>query len=269
VLSYGYAETYWLQIKEYTFASPDVPDAFDGTRVILLTDIHRGGSFSQERVRQMVDQVSALRPDLVILGGDYVLAQTEYADSCFAELARLRAPLGVFAVLGNQDYGEYDDDEGGPGLVVRAAGDAGIPLLRNEGVWIEKDGSRFRLGGVEDLAQGQPQITPIISGTTPGDFVLVACHNPDYSEQLPADAVDLVLSGHTHGGQVTAFGLWAFHLPSEYGQKYRTGMVRNEVTTVIVSNGIGTSTRLPIRILARPQIVVVTLRSVPSSAIQP
>ncbi|MBN1631558.1 MAG: metallophosphoesterase [Thermoleophilia bacterium] len=246
-----------------------MPPAFDGFRVGFVTDIHCGAFFSPERVGGIVDRVNGLGVDVVLLGGDYVHNDTDNAAPCFKELARLQAPSGVFAVLGNHDYGEHDDDADGPARVLEAAAEAAIPVLVNEGVWIERDGERLRLAGADDYSQGSPRIAPTIAGTTAQDFVLLVSHNPDLSERLPKDRVDLVLAGHTHGGQVTIFGLWAPHIPSQYGQKYRTGVVTNRVTTVIVSNGVGTSTFLPIRLLARPQIVVVTLRSGSSAIVQP
>lgn len=265
----GFVDTYRLEVKEYTCESPELPAAFDGTRIVLLTDIHRGPFYSQERVGRLVDRVNTLEPDLVLLGGDYIYGGTEYEASCFAELAGLQAPLGRFAVLGNNDYGDRDSDDPGPDGAIAAASDAGIPLLRNQAVWIEKEGQQIRVGGVADYWVDTPDLAPIVAGTDTSDFVLLASHNPDYAEDLPAGAVDLVLSGHTHGGQVTLFGSWGVLVPSKYGQKYRTGIVTNESTTVIVSNGIGTSTPLPIRLFAPAQIVVVTLRSGPLTSVHP
>jgi predicted MPP superfamily phosphohydrolase len=259
LLAYGFAETYWLDVKDYTFRSPDVPASFDGTRIVLVTDIHSGPFFSPERVRSLVDRVNALEPDLVLLGGDYVYLGTRYASLCFKELGRLTAPLGLYGVLGNHDYGNYEKGEDGPNPVIRAMKDAGITLLREDAVWIDKGASRIRLGGVSDYSVDNPRFTPTVKGTAKDDLVLLLSHEPDYAEVLPDDVIDLVLSGHTHGGQVTLFGRWAFIVPSEYGQKYRTGMVQNGATTVIVSNGVGTSTIPPIRLFCRPQIVVITL----------
>ncbi len=261
ILAIGFGETYRLEIKEYTFACPDLPAEFDGVRVALVTDIHRGPFFSENRVGSLVERVNALEPDLILLGGDYVYLDTSYAASCFAELAGLQAPLGCFAVLGNHDYGTYDDGDNGPATVVQAIEEAGITLLRDEGIWLEYNGARIRLGGVSDYQVDRPRLGPVVDDTSEDDFVLLISHSPDFAEDLPAGAVDLVVSGHTHGGQVTLFGLWAPYIPSEYGQKYRTGMVTNEVTTVIISNGVGTSTIPPIRLFARPQIVLITLQS--------
>lgn len=272
VLAYGYVESYRIEVKQFTFTSPDVPSGFDGTRIVLLTDIHRAAFFSQGRVGRLVERVNALQPDLVVLGGDYVYANADYEASCFAELAHLQAPLGRFAVLGNHDYGEYDDGNRNgdvdPTVAIDAIRGAGITPLDNQAVWVEKAGTRIRVGGVGDLTEDMPQVAPTLEGTDAGDFVLLVSHNPDYAEELPIGAVDLMLAGHTHGGQVTFFGLWAPYLPSEYGQKYRTGLVVTEATTVIVSNGIGTIFP-PIRFFARPQIVEITLRTGPSALLHP
>lgn len=258
VLGYGYAETYRLEVKRYTVATPDVPAAFDGLEIAFLTDIHRSGFFSQGRIEGIADRVNDLGPDLILLGGDYVYGSTGYQDSCFQALSRLHAPLGTYAVLGNHDYGVHD--RGGRDLtgVLDAMAKSGVTLLRNEGVWLERAGERIRLGGAADFWEDQPLLDPVIAGASVHDLVVLVSHNPDYAEELPAGAVDLVLSGHTHGGQATFFGLWAPHVPSEYGQRYRSGLVQNDATTVIVSNGVGTIFP-PVRLFARPQIVIVTL----------
>jgi uncharacterized protein len=271
VLAYSFAESYRVEVKQITITSPDLPIAFDGTTVVLLTDIHRGWFFSQDRVERLVDRVNALEPDLIMLGGDYVYASTDYEASCFSELAGLRAPAGRFAALGNHDYGEYGNDGNDyadPTLAIQAIRDAGITVLDNQAVWVEKAGARIRIGGVGDYQEDTPLLAPTMEGTSASDFVLLVCHNPDYAEQLPVGAVDLMLSGHTHGGQVTFFGQWAPFLPSDYGQKYRTGVVSTEATTVVVSNGIGTIFP-PIRFFARPQIVVITLRTGTTSGLHP
>jgi uncharacterized protein len=259
-VAYSFSETYRLEVKEYTYSSPEVPPAFDGTRIVLLTDIHRGMFFSERRVGRLVDQVNAMAPDLIVLGGDYVYGSKDYERSAFAELGRLEAPLGTFAVLGNHDYAHLADGDWDPKPAIEAAVQAGIPVLDNSGVWIERSGERFRLAGVSDLLRGHPQADPGLEGTTPGDLVVLVSHEPDFVEWLMPQDVNLVLSGHTHGGQITFFGLWAPVVSSEYGQTYRTGLVHNWRATVIVSNGIGTIFP-PLRFFARPQIVVITLKT--------
>ncbi|MCL5734659.1 MAG: metallophosphoesterase [Actinobacteria bacterium] len=257
LLVYMFAEGFWIQVKQYEFASPEVPPEFDGATIVLLTDIHHGWFFSQDRVHDLVKTVNDLKPDIIALGGDYIYGSTDskYEDSCFADLAHLIAPLGRFAVLGNHDYGSD------PSAAPRAIMKAGIELLDNRGVQIEKAGAHLFLAGVDDLQVGHPDLSSALEGAAPSDLVILLSDNPDYAETLPDGAVDLMLSGHTHGGQVTLFGKWAPHLPSDYGQKYRTGVVYNRATTVIVSNGIGTIFP-PMRFFAGPQIVQITLRHV-------
>jgi hypothetical protein len=262
-------ESLRIEVALYEFESADLPTAFDGVRVAFVSDIHHGPFYSQGQVGRLVDLVNGLGADLVLLGGDYVYAGTKYESTCFAELARLSAPLGRYAVLGNHDYGRPDSADPGPGKAIAAAAEAGIPLLRNQGVWLQKDGQRIRLGGVADYKASTSDLDPVVEGTSESDFVLLISHHPDFSEDLPEGAVDLVLAGHTHGGQFTVFGVWAPRVPSAYGQKYRTGRVDNEVTTVIVSNGVGTSTPLPVRVYAPAQVVVVTLRSAAATSVGP
>lgn len=270
--AYSFIEPYRLQIKRYEFSSPQVPAEFDGVRIVLLADIHLGRHFSQERLRDLVDKVNGLQPDMVALAGDYVYpTDIKYMRSAFTELAGLRARLGRYAVLGNHDYGGYvadavsnaarpDAAHPDATAAMNAIADSGIELLDNRGLWLDKGHARIRIGGVGDHLVGRPNPSPTIEKTVGDDFVILLSHNPDFAERLSPGTVDLMLSGHTHGGQLTFFGLFAPYIPSDYGQKYRTGMVEMDNTTVIVTNGIGSSIALPIRFFARPQIVEVTLR---------
>ncbi len=257
-LGYSYVETYRVEIKEYTVVSEDLPAAFAGTRIAVVADVHRSGFFRQGRVEKIVDSVNALAPDLIVLAGDYVYGSTRYEAPCFRALGRLQAPLGVYAALGNHDYGTYDSSGRDLEPIYSAVEPTNIVLLRNQGLWLERNGARLRLGAVGDLREDHPDLGPVLQETTAEDFVVLVSHNPDFAEELPSQAVDLVLAGHTHGGQVTFFGLWAPFVPSEYGQKYRTGKVELEGTTVLVSNGVGVIFP-PLRFFARPQIVLVTL----------
>ena len=158
-------------------------------------------STPRRRSARLVDRVNALNADLILLGGDYVYSGTKYEASCFSQLSRLQAPLGCFAVLGNHDYGRPDSAAPGPGNAIKAAAEAGIPLLRNEGVWLERDGRRIRLGGVADYKASTSKLAPWSRGRRRATSSCCLSHHPDFSEDLPKDAVDLVLSGHTHGGR--------------------------------------------------------------------
>jgi hypothetical protein len=136
--------------------------------------------------------------------------------------------------------------------------EAGIEWINNRAVWVERAGQRIKVGGVGDLWEGSQDLTATIEDVTEDDFVVLVSHHPDYVETINTRKVDLAFAGHTHGGQVTLFGLWAPFVPSAYGQKYRSGVVETGLTTVIVSNGIGTIPP-PVRFFARPEIVLVHL----------
>jgi len=246
-------EPHWLKVRRFTIAEPDVPPAFNGMRIVFASDIHHGPFFSADRVGKLVRRINDLEPDLILLGGDYVHRDPKYIDPSIAELAALEAPFGVFAVLGNHDHWE------GAERTRKRLREAGITLIENRAEWIESGGDRIRIGGVGDLWEDTQDLGATVDDAAEYVFVILLSHNPDYVEKIASNRVDLVLSGHTHSGQVTLFGLWAPLLPSRYGQKYRSGMVETEYTRVIVSNGVGTITP-PVRFWARPDILLITLK---------
>jgi hypothetical protein len=251
-LAWAAAEPFFVTVADYRFASSAVPSHFDGVRIAFLADVHRGPYMWQSRLHSIIDRVNNLKPDLIVLGGDYVHLSGRYIAPAFAELARLHAPLGVYGVLGNHDHWE------GAGQTRRAMARAGIVDLDNRAVWVWLGADRIRLGGVGDLQTDTQDLGPTLRGTRTADFVVLVSHNPDYNARVPAGSVDLMLAGHTHGGQLTFFGRWAPFVPSKYGQRYRSGLVKAGPVPIIISNGVGTTTP-PLRFFARPQIVLVTL----------
>ncbi|MCL5773364.1 MAG: metallophosphoesterase [Firmicutes bacterium] len=251
---YIFIEPFLVQVKEVDIVDEDIPDSFDGARIVFMSDIHHGPYLSRNRVKGFVKKANALKPDIIILGGDYVQGR-RYIKPCFEELKNLKAPLGKFGVLGNHDHwGDAD-------LTRRCMKDAGITLLDNRSEWIDNGaaGGRIKIGGIGDLWHEKPDIEATIHDVTEKDFVILVTHNPDYAEEIKTHKIRLVLSGHTHGGQVTLFGLLAAHLPTKYGQKYRGGIVTTEYTKVIVSKGTGTIYP-PVRFFCRPEIYLIRLK---------
>lgn len=254
ILTYAFIEPYWIETKETDFFSSDIPDSFDGFKIVFVSDIHHGPAFSRDRVRSAVDRINGLLPDLILLGGDYVQRDPKYIQPCMEELGRLNAKYGVMAVMGNHDHWESTEE------TRKWIQREGITLLDNTSRWIDISGERIKIGGVGDLYTDIQDLELTVKDVRKEDFVILMSHNPDYAERLDTDRIDLMLSGHTHGGQVTFFGLWAPLLPSSFGQKYRTGLVETENTRVLVSNGVGTVTP-PLRFFARPQINVIKLQA--------
>jgi predicted MPP superfamily phosphohydrolase len=252
--SYGMFEAGWVRVERPIVPLPRLPQAFDGLRIAFLTDIHHGPFTSLDYVTSVVRTTLTLRPDLILLGGDYSYKDAKYIAPCFDVLGGLKAPLGVFGVLGNHDY-RYGLEETRAGMKA-----AGISELTNSGVWLERGKSRFRLGGVDDLWYGHPDVLPAMGDATPADAGLLVSHNPDFAEPLRDPRVGLVLSGHTHGGQATLPVAGAPFVPSRYGEKYLKGLVDAPATRVYISRGLGTVAG-PMRYNSRPELTLLTLRS--------
>lgn len=241
-----------ITIRRYRFASADVPGDFEGVRIVFLSDIHFSKTFSLERLSMLFELTQNLNPDIILLGGDYVTHNPRLIEPFFKEAASLHAPLGVYGVLGNHDR---NTDAALSELCMKQAG---ITLLDNYAVWVNKGGSRIRIGGVGDLTTHVQDLGPMLAGTQENDLMILVTHHPDYAEMLPKDLIDLMFCGHTHGGQVSFMGKWVPPSPSGAKLKYLTGVVKEGGTTIIISNGIGT-VGPPVRIFAAPQIWEVTL----------
>lgn len=249
---YSFFEAGWVAIDEQTLPLPRLPRTFQGTRIAFLSDIHHGPYTNISYVQSIVRTTNLMQPDLILLGGDYSLRDPKYIAPCFEMLAQLRAPMGVFGILGNHDYWH--------GLAETREGFAAskITELTNAGVTFTVRGERFCLAGVDDLWCGRPDLKEALADVRPHDACLLLSHNPDYCETLKDKRVGLVLSGHTHGGQIVFPGGAAPFVPSWYGTKYLRGVVQAPETTVLVSRGLGTS-MLPARVGSRPEINLITL----------
>jgi predicted MPP superfamily phosphohydrolase len=245
-------------------------------RLAVLSDLHAGGPYMPvSRIGEIVAATNALRPDMVLLLGDFVASRARRAGdppmhAWSAELARLQAPDGVFAILGNHDWwhdAPTQKARAGPTEVGRALEAAGIALLENRAVKLDTAAGPLWLAGLGDqiaflrYQRGLPRGTDDLAGTLAqiaddGAPVIMMAHEPDAFVRMP-ERVCLTLAGHTHGGQVRLFG-WSPIVPSRYGNRYAYGHVREGGRDLIVSGGIGTS-KLPIRLGVPPEIVLVDL----------
>jgi predicted MPP superfamily phosphohydrolase len=244
---YSFIEANLLEAKTTVIHDSDVPQNFVGKKIVFASDFHLDEFTSSQRLAATVRKINALNPDIIVLGGDYVTDDKKFLAPAFAELKQLHAPLGVYGVTGNHDsVADYR-------LTVKEMKAAGIIPLENSSREIEIGGEKIRLGGVKTSYGEESDAEPTTEDTRLEDFIILVSHNPDFVEELHTDRIDLMLSGHTHGGQVTLFGLWAPYIPSDYGQKYMKGIVTTGGIPVYISNGVGTSA-LPIRFFAPPQI---------------
>jgi hypothetical protein len=257
---------HWIEITHPEIHLAGLPAAFDGMRIAQLSDIHMDEFTEPVFLRYAVEQINALKPDMVLLTGDFVsygIISNHFAIGCAWQCANilklLECPLR-YAVLGNHDV--YVDAE----QVTAALTDNGIPVLTNRCLPIERGGSNFWLAGVDDPVMGDPQpelAVPTSIRNLPHEPVVLMCHAPDYADDLlqhPAgQAVSLMLSGHTHGGQVRLPLIGAMQLPG-MGKKYVEGRFQLEKMQLYVNRGIGT-VGVPFRFDCAPEITLLTLRS--------
>jgi predicted MPP superfamily phosphohydrolase len=236
-----------VQYKEMTFYSENWPQALDGYRIGFMADTHR---LDADELAAIVAALNARELDLLLLGGDYGFRR-HYLESTLKAFGQVETTDGVFGVQGNHDiYFPLEE-------IMYAAG---IGFLGNDGLQV-RDG--FFLSGVRDLWWATPCIATATAAAAEGDFVLLLTHNPDVSMQQDTLGVDLILAGHTHGGQITFFG-WPFYLYrgsiTSYGTRFGYGWARSgDDTPVYATRGIGRYS-VP-RVFARPQAVIFTMRS--------
>lgn len=224
-----------------------LPAALSGLRIGLLTDIHRGRWVSHDDVTAAVQLLMPSQPDIIVLGGDYVtFSDRAYVEPAAESLAALSAPHGVFAILGN-----HDDDRD----TATALGARGFEVLRDARTEITIRNEVLSVAGIRFWTKKASEIAPIILGAR-GTTMLLA-HDPRRLTEAAALGVPLVLSGHTHGGQVVLPGLGAIA-----AQKFPVvaGFARQDHTSLFVSRGVGT-VYLPVRWNCPPEVAVLTLRS--------
>ncbi len=232
-----------------------LPLCFDGFRVVFMSDFHHGRWNSAEFIRECIGRANALCPDLVVLTGDFIHYGREWVPGVARELAGLRARHGVVAVLGNHDHYDRSANPMRDGLRR-----AGITDLTNRGGAIHRGGETLHLAGTGDYWREKQNLAAALDGVRRRKSVLLLQHNPDFVERIQDDRVGLVLSGHTHGGQVVFPLIGAPILPSKYGQKYASGLCQGPVAPVFVTTGVGSSFP-PLRINCPAEIVCLTLRA--------
>jgi len=247
-------EPRWIGVERLDVPIRGLGAALDGLRVVLMSDTHCGPWTRPSYVRKAVRLANEQEPDVVLLLGDYVHRDRRRIAPGIAPFADLWAEHGVFAVLGNHDHWE------GAPATRQALADADIPEIDSSSVTLDVGGSRLAIGGVDDLWTARQDLEATFDGV-PGDVPrLLMSHNPDYAEAMPEGVrVDLMVSGHTHGGQVWLPLVGAPMVPSRHGQKYRAGLVQGPRCRVYISRGLGTITP-PVRFLCRPELTVLTLR---------
>jgi uncharacterized protein len=245
------SEPFMIAVERQEIFLRRLPKALDGFRVVHLSDLHYGPLVEPRHLERAIAIANELNPDLIALTGDYISQERAYAAPCAEVVGRLQARHGVFAILGNHDH--WTDAT----LIADLFSAEGIRMLINEGVRIDARGHSFWLAGVDDTMVGLEDLSLSLAGAQDGEFKLLLAHNPTILRRAARADVDLVLSGHTHGGQVT--------LRPEKNRSGRPrrrmlrGLGRRANTQIYVTRGLGTVV-LPIRYGCPPEVSLLELR---------
>ncbi|MCL2397408.1 MAG: metallophosphoesterase [Defluviitaleaceae bacterium] len=235
-----------IQYVEVSFLSSGVPMHMDGYRIAFIADIH---NISPQRLDAVVGRLNAMDIDLVLLGGD-IHANEAATRRIIGQLAQIDTVDGFFGVEGNHDSRN---------ALSGAMEEYGMTFLLNSGTHIREN---FYVGGVGDLWKGSTDVGQAMAEAEPNDFVILLTHNPDVVMGWDVSGADLVLAGHTHGGQITFFGMWVPYFTftnniTNYGRRFKSGWAYCPAgTPVYVTRGVGEY--LP-RVFARPQVIIFTL----------
>jgi predicted MPP superfamily phosphohydrolase len=254
-------EPRWLQLTRPTINLRRLPRPLEGLRIGLLTDMHAGAGTPFSVIHRACRMIMAERPDLIALTGDFAADDAPNFRRVLAVLSGLRAPLGVYAVPGNHDYLVGIDKWH------REVRDAGIEDLTNRAVTLDRFGARLCIAGVDDYSNGQPTLAHLPPADA-RDLTILLAHDPDQAERSrrEEDQIDLILSGHTHGGQVRLPFVGALTNPADNDELYEQGLRRRPWTQVYTSRGIGT-VHLPVRFLCRPEVAALELTARPRESL--
>lgn len=254
-----------LEITHRDFPIPNLPPAFEGFRIVQISDLHLEEYTEDFFLRHVIHQVNSLNADVVLVTGDFIsrgplgfAVALSAAGRCAALLGTLTCPER-YGVLGNHDAIVN------PGAVRAHMENNGLPLLVNQNVRIERANQSIVLAGIDDFSHGRPNLSEAIPENPDAPVILMA-HEPDFANRVATHErgqhVDLILSGHTHGGQIRIPGFRPLALPP-LGRLYPEGHYIVGNSHLYVNRGIGT-VGLPFRLNCPAEITVATLRSIPS-----
>jgi predicted MPP superfamily phosphohydrolase len=260
------------RIRRQTVSLPNLPKAFDGISIGQLSDIHSGSFFNKTAVKGGVEMLLKEKPDVVFFTGDLVNNQTSELKDYFDVFNKVKAPMGVFSVTGNHDYGDYHKWESADAKVqnfqdlLRAHKELGFDLLQNEHRWLEVDGERIAILGNENWGAGRfakyGKLDQAYEGTEEAPVKLLLSHDPshwDAQVRQNYKDIDMMFAGHTHGFQ---FGVevggfkWS---PSQYIYKQWAGLYKEDNQYLYVNRGFG-YLGYPGRVGIPPEITIVTLK---------
>lgn len=244
-------DVYDLEVNLYRIYVPDLPPAFRGYRIAFLSDTHVAAFMRKVLYDTCAEQIRAANADLILLGGDYVTWARHITLMAARLTDGLNPPDGMYAVLGNHDY--WADADG----VVTALTMRGVRFLHNQSVRIERDRGAIYVGGIDEIYRGKPDVAATLSAIPHDAPRIVISHHPDIVDYIGDDRIDLLLAGHTHGGQICVPFFGPILVPSVHETRYAAGFFQQRNLLMYVGRGIGAVP--PIRILCRPELPIFEL----------
>lgn len=254
-----------LKITKLAINVPGWHKEHNNFKVAVISDIHfRAPYIDVPKLKKIVKMVNDQKPDLILIPGDFIesdqfamhllyTAKIKYISPLSEPLKDLKAPCGVFAVLGNHDWWFNGD------LITTELKKANIKVLENNSIEINKNGKSFWIAGIADVESRTPNIAKTLSDVKDDNPVIAMTHNPDIFPSIPS-RISLTLAGHTHGGQVRFPFVGSLIVPSIYGQRYALGLIHEKNSLLYVSSGIGTS-MMAVRFCVPPQIFIINLKA--------
>ena len=257
-LIYAHYEYTQLKIRTIEIISKDIPEEFDGKRIVFAADFQLDtyARFNQKQLDRIIKLINEQEKDIIILGGDYT-NWTGKIPRFYKGMEKLEKPeYGIYAVLGNHDYNSVEKN-------IAELKKLGYKVLVNENDKIIINNQSIYISAVDDLRKGQPDADRALEGIKKDDFNIFITHNPEYFEYMTDDQkerADMTLAGHTHGGQITLFGL-ILHAEIKHPWKYGYGLKEYDGHKIYTTSGVGGGAfEMFIRFFAQPEIVVLKLR---------
>ncbi len=255
VASYPFfIERYLLQVNTYNIPVRNLPEEFDNFKIVQLTDLHYGKLMPEFFIERIIDKANSLGGDSIVCTGDYIL-NSDYGSqsikTVWSMIKRLKAKYGVYSVLGNHDHWANFNKS------LECLNDSG-QNIRHKAISIERNMKKIWIGGAGDLWEDELGIDTAFREVPSKDCKILLAHNPDTADTQYTTRIDLMISGHTHGGQVNIPFLGAPVLPVN-NKSYSSGYIRSQHTDIFISRGIGWAI-IPIRWNCYPEIAVLNFK---------
>lgn len=255
-LLWSFIEAQLYRIKKVVIKSDKINK---NIKVVFISDIHFGNYYLASRLKRIINSINKLTPDIIIIGGDYLYNgkkskfKQKPLDELLIKLSNLKSKNGIFTVIGNHEY----NLGGNLHLALEGIKRNNISLLVNNTFELNIENQKILIHGVDDLQEGHIDVEQLQINE---EYLnILVSHNPDFFEKYNVN-FDIGLSGHTHGGQVTLFGIFAPVTESKYGQKYIKFINKVGSSVILTTKGLG-CTRLPIRFFSLPEIVEIEVKS--------